>query len=219
MAATRLPARMPVRALGPGASRKKEFTTLKEFKEFLTLLVEPETRKATLAMLANLPYKELGSAELSRLSKASETKVIGAATTLKNLGLVTEPKPGRFRAVPGFALSADLQRQLAALSMREQEDLIRLHLESQRENLNSVCEFWKMPGNPSGWISKSGRGKPNLSFGITHIPASAAADVSKAMAKFEDELSRLLDSKANQRGDKEVNEPLLLVQWLLVPVG
>ena len=197
----------------------KEFKTVTEFKEFLNLLKDSGTRKATLAAFMSLPNKELDSAELARQAKVPEVEAQGVVTKLRDLGIVRETKPGRFRATRGLALNPALQRQLAALPRREQEDMLRLAFEAQRENLNTVCEFWKESENPSMWLRKWGKERPNLRFGMTHIPVSWAADVFRVMAKFEGELSKVLESKARLLGEKEVAEPVLLVQWLLVPTG
>lgn len=197
----------------------KEFKTVAEFKEFLNLLKDPGTRKATLAAFMSLPNRELASAELARQAKVSEAEMQGVVTKLRNLGIVRETKPGRFRATRGFVLNPALQRQLAALPRREQEDMIRLAFEAQRENLNTVCEFWKESENPSMWLRKWGKERPNLSIGMRHIPVSMAADVFRVMAKFEGELNKVLETHASRLRDKEVVEPVLLVQWLLTPTG
>ena len=197
----------------------KEFKKVSEFKEFLNLLKEPESRKATLTTLKILPNKELSSAELARQAKISEGKAEEVLIKLKGLGLTKETRPKHFRSTRGFKFSPGLQRKLAALPTKEEEEMIHLALEAQRENLNTVYEFWSKHLNLEKWRKEWNDEQPNLSFGMRHIPASMAEDVFRVMARFEADLHRVVERHTRRLGDEEVREPLLLIQWLLAPTS
>ncbi|NHI83387.1 MAG: hypothetical protein EAX81_03695 [Candidatus Thorarchaeota archaeon] len=190
-----------------------------EFKEFVGLFGRSGTRKAAIAAMKSLPNKERGSSDIGKMAGVTSADAKKTVTKLKSIGIVHDTPSRRFRASRSIGWTDNLIRQLSTLPLEQQEKLIYYAILAQKESISDTAKFWRTRGNTTKWLNEWGQARPRLSFGMKYIPASMAADVAKVMERFEKDLSATITQKETAMGEGEVDEPLLLLQWLVVPTG
>jgi len=202
----------------PGTSIRYDFKTVQDFQRYLKLYSDPTLRRAALVAGRNLPFRTQGITDVATKGRTNETAAKDLMTNMVQLGIARETSPGRYRSAKLIGLTPDLQKQIAALPIGQQEQMLLTGFQTQLDNLNMLVEFFRS-GQTAKWLSDFGKARPNLSFGMNNIPASMAGEVQRLMSQFESGLQQALERYHTQLGDKETQEPVMLVQWLLAPIG